>query len=103
MSGSVITGWGRALPDKVVTNADLEARLDTSDAWIVERTGIRERHVGGTTSELAVEACEKALLSAGLNASDVSLLVLATTTPDQMIPATSSSVHHALGVRGGAF
>lgn len=98
-----ITGWGTALPDKVVTNADLEARLDTSDTWIVERTGIRERRVGGTTSALAVEACERALLRAGLAAGDVDLLVLATTTPDQTIPATSASVHHALGCRGGAF
>ena len=101
--GNAIVGWGTALPDKVVTNADLEARLDTSDAWIVERTGIRERRVGGTTSVLAVEACERALLQAGVRGSEVELLVLATTTPDQTIPATSSAVHHALGCRGGAF
>jgi 3-oxoacyl-[acyl-carrier-protein] synthase-3 len=56
MRGAQITGWGFALPDKVVTNADYEARLDTSDEWIVERTGIRERHHGGTTSGLAVES-----------------------------------------------
>ena len=101
--GNAITGWGTALPDKVVTNADLAARLDTSDAWIVERTGIRERRMGGTTSALAVEACERALVRAGLRGADVDLLVLATTTPDQTIPATSATVQHALGCRGGAF
>lgn len=101
--GNAITGWGTALPDKIVTNADFATRLDTSDDWIVERTGIRERRFGGTTAGLAVEACERALDRAGLEGGDVDLLVLATTTPDQAIPATSSSVHHALGCRGGAF
>ena len=101
--GIAVTGWGTALPEKVVTNADFAARLDTSDAWIVERTGIRERRFGGTTTGLAIEACERALAQAGLEGADVDLLVLATTTPDQAIPASSSSVHHALGCRGGAF
>jgi 3-oxoacyl-[acyl-carrier-protein] synthase-3 len=99
----VVTGWGTALPDTVVTNAMLEARLDTSDAWIVERTGIRERRMGGTTSELAVEAGRAALARAGLEPADVDLLVLSTTTPDQMVPATSSWVHHELGLAGAAF
>ena len=101
--GSAITGWGDALPDRVVTNDEFAARLDTSDEWIVARTGIRERRMGSTTSELAVQAGRAALKSAGVDGADVDLLVLATTTPDQAIPATSAAVHHALGCRGGAF
>ena len=65
MAGTRISGWGSALPEKVVTNADLEATLDTSDQWIVERTGIRERRIGGTTSGLAIEAGQAALSRAG--------------------------------------
>jgi 3-oxoacyl-[acyl-carrier-protein] synthase-3 len=103
MSGAAITGWGAALPDKIVTNADFEARLDTSDAWIVERTGIRERRYGGTTSGLAMEACQHALKLAGLQPEDVDLLVLSTTTPDKTVPATSSRVHADLGLSGAAF
>ena len=101
--GSRITGWGTALPDQVVTNADFEARLDTSDAWITERTGIKERRFGGTTASLAAEAGRKALESAGLLPSDVELLVLSTTTPDLTTPATSSIVQDLLGTSGGAF
>jgi 3-oxoacyl-[acyl-carrier-protein] synthase-3 len=101
--GAVITGWGTALPDKVVTNADFEARLDTSDAWIVERTGIRERRFGGTTSSLAVEAGAAAITKAGLDPAQIDLLILATTTPDKTVPATSSTVHAQLGCSGGAF
>ncbi|MCU1493733.1 MAG: 3-oxoacyl-(acyl-carrier-protein) synthase [Acidimicrobiaceae bacterium] len=101
--GSAITGWGEALPERVVTNDDFAARLDTSDEWIVARTGIRERRMGGTTSELAIEAGRAALKSAGVDGSEVDLLVLATTTPDQTIPATSAVVHDALGCKGGAF
>ncbi|HMC41486.1 MAG TPA: beta-ketoacyl-ACP synthase III [Acidimicrobiales bacterium] len=102
MRGAAVTGWGAALPETVVTNADLEARLDTSDAWIVERTGIRERRVGGTTASLATEAAERALERAGLRPSDIDLLVLATTTPDQAVPATSADVAHRLGLQCGA-
>jgi 3-oxoacyl-[acyl-carrier-protein] synthase-3 len=101
--GAAITGWGLALPDKVVTNADFEARLNTSDDWIVERTGIRERRMGGTTGGLAVEAGRAALAKSGNEASEIDLLVLATTTPDQAVPATSSSVHAELGCCGAAF
>ncbi|HVC24496.1 MAG TPA: beta-ketoacyl-ACP synthase III [Acidimicrobiales bacterium] len=101
--GSAITGWGEALPDRVVTNDEFAARLDTTDEWIVARTGIRERRMGGTTCELAIDAGRAALKSAGVDGSEVDLLVLATTTPDQTIPATSSAVHDALGCRGGAF
>jgi len=103
MSGSAITGWGLALPEQRVTNADLEARLDTSDEWIIERTGIRERRMGGTTSSLATEAASAALKSAGLTGEEIDLVILATTTPDKMVPATSSVVHDAIGARGGAF
>ncbi|MGA2530620.1 MAG: beta-ketoacyl-ACP synthase III [Acidimicrobiales bacterium] len=103
MRGAQITGWGMALPDKVVTNADYESQLDTNDAWIVERTGIKERRHGGTTSQLAIEAANRALARAGRRGAEVDLLVLATTTPDQTVPATSSWVHHQLGCRGAAF
>lgn len=103
MTGAAIVGWGSALPDKVVTNADLEARLDTNDAWIVERTGIRERRVGGTTGQLAVEAGRATLERAGVEPSSVDQLVLATTTPDQQMPATASYVQHELGLSCGAF
>ncbi|MGH9101694.1 MAG: beta-ketoacyl-ACP synthase III [Acidimicrobiales bacterium] len=102
MSGIACTGWGAALPDKVVTNKDLEATLDTNDQWIVERTGIRERRVGGTTAELAVGAGQAALARSGVAAADIDLLVLSTTTPDQMVPGTSAEVSHQLGTGGGA-
>jgi 3-oxoacyl-[acyl-carrier-protein] synthase-3 len=92
-----------ALPDKVVTNADFAARLDTSDSWIVERTGIRERRFGGSTQSLGVEAGRAALDRAGLEPSDVDLLVLSTTTPDRMVPATSSAIHAEIGCTGAAF
>jgi 3-oxoacyl-[acyl-carrier-protein] synthase III len=103
LRGGRITGWGTALPDKTVTNHDLSATMDTSDAWITERTGIKERRVGGTTCGLAVEAGRAAIESAGLSTSDIDLVILATTTPDQTVPATASSVQHELGVQCGAF
>lgn len=101
--GGAISGWGTALPDRVVTNHDLEATMDTSDAWIVERTGIRERHVGGTTAGLSVESGRRALDMAGVTPADIDLLILATTTPDRAVPATSATVQHQLGLRCGAF
>ena len=101
--GSAITGWGGSLPEKVLTNVDLEAWLDTSDAWIVERTGIRERRVGGVTSDLAVEAAQRALDRSGRRPADVDALIVATTTPDQSVPATASTVQEALGLDCGAF
>jgi 3-oxoacyl-[acyl-carrier-protein] synthase-3 len=101
--GAVVTGWGIALPDKIVTNADLSARLDTSDAWITERTGIRARHIGGTTAELAIAAGAEALRRAGCGGADIDVLVLATSTPDALVPGTSATVQAGLGVRGGAF
>jgi 3-oxoacyl-[acyl-carrier-protein] synthase-3 len=98
-----ITGWGTALPDKVLTNADLESILDTSDEWIVERTGIHERRIGGTTASLASEAGADALTRAGLTGADIDNVLVATSTPDMTMPATASLVHEQLGVRGGAF
>jgi 3-oxoacyl-[acyl-carrier-protein] synthase-3 len=103
MTGVRVVGWGAALPDKVLTNADLEARLDTSDTWITERTGIRERRVGGSTSELAIAAGRMAISSAGLAPSDIDLLVLATSTPDQTLPGSSAQVAHELGLSCGGF
>jgi 3-oxoacyl-[acyl-carrier-protein] synthase-3 len=97
-----ITGWGAAMPDKVVTNADLEGTLDTSDEWIVERTGIRERRIGGTTTGLAIEAAEQALSRAGVRGDEVDLVLLCTCTPDETMPASASAVQQALGVTGGA-
>jgi 3-oxoacyl-[acyl-carrier-protein] synthase-3 len=101
--GGAITGWGTALPERVVTNHDLETTMDTSDAWIVERTGIRERHVGGTTAGLSVESGRRALDVAGVAPADIDLLILATTTPDRAVPATSATVQHQLGLSCGAF
>lgn len=101
--GAVITGWGTALPPKVLTNHDLEKMMDTSDEWIVERTGIHERHVGGTTSGLSIESGRQALERAGVDPASIDALVLSTTTPDRTVPATSAVVQDALGLRCGAF
>ena len=101
--GAVITGVGVALPDKTITNADLEVRIDTTDAWIVERTGIHERRIGGTTAGLAAEAGRAAMLDAAVGPDDIDLLVLATTTPDRTVPATSSTVQAQLDLHCGAF
>lgn len=101
--GAIITGWGTALPPKVVTNYDLEKTLDTSHDWIVERSGIHERRIGGSTVELSIESGRAALNKAGLDPSQIDALVLSTATPDQQVPASSSSVQHALGLRCGAF
>ncbi|MBL0947529.1 beta-ketoacyl-ACP synthase III [Brevundimonas sp.] len=98
---SAVTGVGAYLPEKVVTNADLAKFVDTSDEWIVERTGIRQRHQAAPdqpTSDLAVEAAKKALAEAGKTAADVDLIIVATTTPDMTFPATASIVQRKLGV-----
>ncbi|QMW23734.1 beta-ketoacyl-ACP synthase III [Sandaracinobacteroides saxicola] len=104
---SVIRGTGSALPPRRVTNAELAATMDTSDEWIVERTGIRARHIaapGQTTADLAVEAAEKALSAAGMAAADIDLVIVATATPEQTFPATATRVQARLGmVRGAAF
>jgi 3-oxoacyl-[acyl-carrier-protein] synthase-3 len=101
--GGVIAGWGIAVPDKVVTNADLSVTMDTNDAWIRERTGIRERRIGGTTSGLAIEAGLAALEKAGRRPDEIDAVILATTTPDQIVPGTSATVQDGIGVPGGAF
>jgi len=101
--GAVITGWGSALPPRVLTNDELCQTLDTSDEWIRERSGIQERHIGGTTAELSVISGSAALKMAGVDPSHIDALVLATTTPDRCVPATSATVQHALGLSCGAF
>jgi 3-oxoacyl-[acyl-carrier-protein] synthase-3 len=101
--GGIITGYGIAVPDKVVTNDDLSLTLDTNDAWIRERTGIRERRIGGTTSGLAIEAGLAALEKAGRRPDEIDAVILATTTPDQIVPGTSATVQDGIGIVGGAF
>ena len=107
MIRSVIQGCGSYLPARVVTNADLAKTMDTSDEWIQQRTGIRQRHIaadGELTSHLAIKASERALAHAGLKASDLDLIVLATATPDETFPATATRVQAELGMtRGAAF
>lgn len=101
---SIIAGTGSALPKRVVTNHELAQTVDTSDEWIVERSGIRQRHMAGegeTTSTLAIEAARKALAAAGVEGSQIGLIVLATTTPDQTFPATATIVQDAIGANGG--
>lgn len=102
---SVVLGCGSYLPEQVVTNAQLAARVDTSDEWIVQRTGIRERHIaaeGEFTSHLAIKAAQAALTDAGMDAQSIDLIVLATSTPDNTFPATAVAVQHALGINHGA-
>ena len=103
MTPSSIIGWGGALPDRVVTNHDLEKTLDTSDHWITERTGISERRIGGTTTELAHAAATRALEHADVDPESIDLLVLATCTPDQIMPASGPTLQDLLGLRCGAF
>ena len=101
--GITVRGCAISVPDKVVTNEDLSATLDTNDAWITERTGIKERHVGGITSQMAIEAGRRAIEDAGLEPSDIDVVLLATTTPDALVPGTSATVQAGIGVPGGAF
>jgi len=104
---SRIIGTGSHLPDQVMTNAQLAQKVDTTDEWIVERTGIRERRIvreGESTSALAFQAAENALEAANLSAQDVDLVVVATTTPDNTFPSTATKVQAMLGMdRGAAF
>ena len=98
---ATIAGTGSALPPRRVTNDELAQTVDTSDEWIVERTGIRARHIAGegeTTATLATDAARKALEAAGMSAGEIDLIVLATATPDQTFPATATKVQHALGI-----
>ena len=97
----MLTGSGAALPARRVSNAELAEQVDTSDEWIVERTGIRFRHIAGpdeTTGTLAFAACQAALAAAGLHATDIDLIVLATATPDQTFPSTATKVQALLGI-----
>ncbi|HYX04878.1 MAG TPA: beta-ketoacyl-ACP synthase III [Reyranella sp.] len=107
MIRSVVRGCGAYLPERVVTNAELAKKVDTSDEWIQQRTGIKQRHIaadGEFTSHLAIKASQRALEHAGIAASDLDLIVLATATPDETFPATATRVQAALGmVRGAAF
>jgi 3-oxoacyl-[acyl-carrier-protein] synthase III len=101
---SVLLGTGSALPRRALGNAELAKMVDTSDEWIVERTGIRNRHIAAadeTTSSLATEAARNALAAAGFEASQIDLIVLATATPDQTFPATATIVQNNLGCNGG--
>ena len=101
---SVLVGTGSALPVRAVSNLELSERVDTSDEWIVERTGIRSRHLAGegeTTASLATAAAQAALVAAGLDAKDIGLIVLATCTPDQTFPASATIVQDRLGCNGG--
>ena len=102
---SVIAGCGSYLPQRIVTNAELATRVDTTDEWIVQRTGIRQRHVAAAdepTSVLGLKAAQAALADAGLDAAQIDLIIVATATPDHTFPATATQIQSALGINGGA-
>ena len=102
---SVIRGVGAHLPDRVITNAEMETRLDTSDSWITERTGIKQRHIAADdelTSDLGIAAAKQALVRANIDASEIDLIVCATSTPDRTFPATAVTIQRALGITHGA-
>ncbi|MBW8300207.1 MAG: ketoacyl-ACP synthase III [Hydrogenophaga sp.] len=104
MIRSVVRGFGAALPKRVVTNRELEEMVDTSDEWIVQRTGIRQRYVAGedeTTASLGAEAAQKALDYAGLTIADIDLIICATSTPDNTFPATAVNIQNRLGMHHG--
>ncbi|MGN1062920.1 MAG: beta-ketoacyl-ACP synthase III [Alphaproteobacteria bacterium] len=106
MKRAVISGMGSCLPEKVLTNFDLEKMVETSDAWIRERTGIVSRHIAGkdeTTADLALRAATEALSCAGVQGADVEMIVVATTTPDDTFPATATKIQASLGAKGFAF
>jgi len=105
MIRSVITGCGSYTPDKILTNADMESIVDTTDEWIVQRTGIRQRHIaaeGETTADLGEKAARNALTNAGVGIEDIDLIILATSTPNNTFPATSVEIQHRLGMKHGA-
>ena len=102
---SVVLGCGSYLPERILTNAELASQIDTSDEWIVQRTGIRQRHIaaeGEFTSHLAINAARSALANAGVDAQSIDLIVLATSTPDNTFPATAVAVQNGLGIHHGA-
>lgn len=101
MINSKITGTGSYLPSKVISNKDLESLIDTTDEWIFTRTGIRERHISAPdemTSDLATQAAKKAIASAGIDAADIDLVIVATTTPDKIFPSVATMVQRKLGI-----
>jgi len=101
---AVVRGVGHYLPERIMTNADFEASLDTSDDWIRSRSGIERRHIAGpgeTTSVLATRAAERALASAGLTGADIDAIILATSTADLTFPSAATMVQHAVGMKGG--
>ncbi len=100
--GATIIGWGSYLPPTILTNHDLEKMVETSDEWIVERSGIRERRIGGTTIGMSIEAGRAAIESAGLSPADIDALIIATTTPDKQW-GNAAAVQDALGLRCGVF
>ena len=101
-SGARMIAVGTALPDKILTNQDLEQMVDTTNEWIVERSGIHERRIGGTTAGLAAEAAQIAIDRSGVDPKTIDLLILATTSPDRRVPATASTVQELLGLSCGA-
>lgn len=103
MTNSRITGTGSYLPEKVLTNADLEKMVETTDDWIVTRTGIRQRHIaadGEFTSDLAYQAALRAISAAGIAAAEIDLIIVATTTPDHVFPSTACILQSKLGISG---
>ena len=105
MRRSAVIGIGASLPENAVTNADMEKRLDTSDEWIVQRTGIRQRHIaaeGQTTADLGEAAARAALADAGVAIDGIDQIVVATSTPDRTFPATAVDIQHRLGMKHGA-
>lgn len=103
MTGTRVTGIGTSLPEKVLTNDDLAEMIDTNDDWIRERTGIRERRIGAPTTTLGIEAGRGAMAMAGVGPDEIDLLVVATTTPDQRLPASSAAIQAGLDLRCGSF
>lgn len=102
---SVVLGYGSYLPERILTNAELAKMVDTSDEWIVQRTGIRQRHIaadGEFTSHLGLKAAQAAISKAGIDAQSIDLIVLATSTPDNTFPATAVSIQNGLGINHGA-
>ncbi|APG90607.1 beta-ketoacyl-ACP synthase III [Sinorhizobium americanum] len=105
MIRSVVRGFGAALPKRVMTNKEMESKVETSDEWIVQRTGIRQRHIAGegeTTASLGEGAARAALTRAGMTADDLDLIIVATSTPDNTFPATAVNIQNRLGMRHGA-
>lgn len=102
MTFSKITGTGSYLPKKILSNHDLEKMVDTSDEWIFSRTGIRQRHIveDERTSDLATQAAKNAITSAGIQADDIDLIIVATTTPDKVFPSVATMVQRKLGIKG---